>query len=100
MSTVVTIEARWDPEAQVWTATSPELPGLVVKAETWPALIEEVRLVCPELMECDQQHRDTVSLRFRVSRPYALSQLLEGATPATMREAFAWGDDVGREVVD
>jgi len=29
---------------------------------------------------------------------YTLDELLEGVTPAAMREAFDWGDDVGREV--
>ena len=100
MSMVATIEGRWDPEARVWTATSPELPGLVVESESWPALVDEVRLVLPDLMACDEQQREAVSLRFRVSGPYALSGLLDGATPGAMREAFEWGDDVGREVID
>lgn len=35
------------------------------------------------------------------SKPrYRLEDLLEGMTPEAMREAFDWGPDVGREVVD
>jgi antitoxin MazE len=31
---------------------------------------------------------------------YTLSQLLEGATPEAMRDAFTWGEDVGREAIE
>lgn len=31
---------------------------------------------------------------------YVLEDLLVNMTPATMREAFDWGDDVGGEIVD
>ena len=35
------------------------------------------------------------------ARPrYALSELLQGVTPEAMREAFDWGPDKGREVVE
>jgi antitoxin MazE len=30
---------------------------------------------------------------------YRLEDLLQGMTPAAMREAFDWGPDIGREVV-
>lgn len=30
---------------------------------------------------------------------YALADLLEGTTPEAMREAFEWGEDVGREQI-
>ena len=36
-----------------------------------------------------------------VNRPiFDLHELLEGVTPEAMHEAFDWGDDVGREVVE
>jgi hypothetical protein len=47
----ITIQARWDGEASVWIATSPDVAGLVVEADTWPAMIEEVRIVLPDLLE-------------------------------------------------
>jgi antitoxin MazE len=31
---------------------------------------------------------------------YRLADLLDGITPQAMRDAFDWGDDVGRERVD
>jgi len=33
-------------------------------------------------------------------RRYALAELLEGVTPEAMREAFDWGPDKGREIVE
>ena len=65
MSCEITIEARWDGEAGVWIATSNDAPGLVVEADTWPAMIEEVRLVLPEFLELSGQRNDKLSLTFR-----------------------------------
>jgi hypothetical protein len=47
----VSIDTHWDADAQVWLATSADVPGLVVEAPTWPAMVEEVRLVLPDLLE-------------------------------------------------
>ena len=41
------------------------------------------------------------ALVLRPSRPrYALDDLLAGITPKRMREAWKWGSEKGREVVD
>jgi hypothetical protein len=61
----ISIDARWDGETSVWIATSNDVPGLVVEADTWPAMIEEVRLVLPDLLELSGQRRDKLSLTFR-----------------------------------
>jgi hypothetical protein len=47
----ISILARWDHKAGVWRATSEDVPGLVVEAETWSDMMNEVRLVLPELLE-------------------------------------------------
>jgi hypothetical protein len=65
MSRSINIEARWDPEANVWIATSNDVAGLVVEADTWPAMIEEVRLVLPDLLELAGEKNDNLSLTFR-----------------------------------
>ena len=65
MSRNINIQARWDGDASVWIATSSDVPGLVVEADTWPAMIEEVRLVLPELMELSGHGRETLSLTFK-----------------------------------
>ena len=65
MSHDIAIRARWDSEAAVWIATSEDVPGLVVEADTWPRMIEEVRLVLPDLMELAGRSADNLSLTFK-----------------------------------
>lgn len=65
MSRSIIIGARWDADANVWIATSGDGGGLVVEADTWPAMIEEVRLVLPELLELSGERTDNLSLTFR-----------------------------------
>ena len=64
MTRSITIDARWDGQAGVWIATSTDVAGLVVEAETWPAMIEEVRLVLPDLLELSGEGGD-LSITFR-----------------------------------
>ena len=61
----ITVEARWDDEAQVWLSTSEDVPGLVVEADTWSAMVNEVQLVLPELLGLSGESRDQLSLTFR-----------------------------------
>jgi len=61
----ITIQARWDGEASVWLATSDDVPGLVVEADTWPGMINEVELILPELLEVAGQGGDRLSLTFK-----------------------------------
>ena len=65
MNREITIRARWDGEASVWLATSEDVPGLVVEADSWPAMIEEVRLVLPDLLEVSGQGGNKLSLTFK-----------------------------------
>jgi uncharacterized protein DUF1902 len=65
MNRDITIQARWDSEAAVWLATSEDVPGLVVEADSWPGMINEVQLVLPELLELSGQSGDKLSLTFR-----------------------------------
>lgn len=65
MNRDISIQARWDGEASVWIATSSDVPGLVVEADTWPRMIEEVRLVLPDLLELTGRERENLSLTFK-----------------------------------
>ncbi|MEI9804666.1 MAG: DUF1902 domain-containing protein [Pseudolabrys sp.] len=65
MSREISIQARWDGDASVWIATSGDVPGLVVEANTWPEMIEEVRLVLPDLLELSGRGAETLSLTFK-----------------------------------
>jgi predicted RNase H-like HicB family nuclease len=44
------IEAFWDSEAEVWVATSEDVPGLVTEAETIELLTSKLRVMIPELI--------------------------------------------------
>ena len=61
----IQINAWWDEEANVWLATSEDVTGLCVEAETWGRMIEEVRLVLPDLMPLNKQSAEGLSLTFR-----------------------------------
>jgi hypothetical protein len=64
MARSITIKARWDSEAGVWIATSGDVHGLVVEAETWPAMIREVRLILPDLLELLGYPAEALSVTF------------------------------------
>jgi uncharacterized protein DUF1902 len=65
MQRSITIDARWESEAGVWIATSADVPGLVVESDTWATMIEEVRLVLPELSELAGEIHDDIALTFK-----------------------------------
>ncbi len=59
------IDALWDDEAKVWLATSADVARLCVEAETWAGMMEEVRLILPDLMALNDQSADRFALTFR-----------------------------------
>lgn len=45
-----TINFTWDPEADVWIATSNDIPGLVLESGSLDTLLERTRIAVPELL--------------------------------------------------
>jgi len=45
------VHAKWDDEADVWVATSDDVPGLVTESKTFEALLKKLRSLVPELLE-------------------------------------------------
>lgn len=45
------VNFTWDNEADVWIATSKDIPGLVLESGSFDELIERVRFAIPELLE-------------------------------------------------
>jgi predicted RNase H-like HicB family nuclease len=45
------VRAEWDGEAEVWVASSEDVPGLATGADTFETLIEKLKIVIPELLE-------------------------------------------------
>ncbi len=48
--TTIAVHAVWDKTAHVWTATSADLPGLVVEVASLDELDEEVKTLVPKLI--------------------------------------------------
>jgi predicted RNase H-like HicB family nuclease len=47
------VNAFWDQEAQVWVATSEDVPGLATEADTMELLVEKLKLMIPELLKAN-----------------------------------------------
>lgn len=45
------VKLTWDSEANMWVATSDDVPGLVLESNSYDALIEKVKFAIPELLE-------------------------------------------------
>jgi predicted RNase H-like HicB family nuclease len=45
------VKAEGDTEAEVWVASSEDVPGLATGADTFEQLIEKLKVVIPELLE-------------------------------------------------
>lgn len=58
----------WDPEADVWIATSDDIPGLVLESGSFDALLERTRFAVPELLSLNALKMDHLSLTFRSER--------------------------------
>lgn len=63
------IHAQWDDEAQVWIATSDDIPGLCVQADTFDALVDIATGLTPELLEANNVPMTaTIPLRITAER--------------------------------
>ena len=52
-SRVISVKAIWDKDAQVWVATSEDVPGLATEADTLEELTEKLKIMIPELLEAN-----------------------------------------------
>ena len=55
MDKLAYVHAQWDDEANVWVASSDEVPGLVTEAPTNEELIAKLKVMIPELMSLNSQ---------------------------------------------
>jgi len=54
-----TVNTIWDPEAEVWVATSCDIGGLVLESGSFDALIEKIKYAVPELLELNMGDKVT-----------------------------------------
>lgn len=63
------VHAQWDDQAHVWYATSDDLPGLCVEANTFDDLVKVAMELAPELLELNQVSVDgSLSLHITAER--------------------------------
>ncbi len=53
---VWTVNALYDPEAEVWVAYDSDVPGLVTEADTIAQLEARLEVMVPEMVELNAQH--------------------------------------------
>jgi len=72
------IRAEWDEEAQIWVASSDDVPGLATEEETLEGLISKLKIMIPELLDAngsDVKHDvpfELFSRRFEVAQRVAV----------------------------
>lgn len=62
------ITFTWDNEANVWIATSNDIPGLVLESGSFDALLERTHFAIPELLELNSVETQPFSLTFKSER--------------------------------
>jgi len=55
----ITVNAEWDPEANVWVATSEDVPGLITEADTLEDLQGKLAIMIPELLQANRVLADS-----------------------------------------
>ena len=58
------INFTWDDEADVWIATSDDIPGLVLESGSFDALLERTRFAVPELLALNNMISQSLTLTF------------------------------------
>ena len=53
MPKILFIRAEWDDDADVWVATSDDVPGLATEAETLELLSSKLETLVPELLDAN-----------------------------------------------
>ena len=59
-----TIYFAWDSDADVWIATSEDIPGLVLESGSFDALLERTRFAVPELLALNNAVSQPLTLTF------------------------------------
>lgn len=60
---VYTVEARFDEEAGVWYVCKSDVPGLATEAATVEELLAKLKVMVPELLDCNGELQDSDGIR-------------------------------------
>ncbi len=53
LSKDINVDAFWDEEAQVWVASSNDVPGLITESDTMEHLMQMLKILVPELLQAN-----------------------------------------------
>ena len=68
------IRAEWDEDAEVWVATSDDVPGLATEESNMEGLIEKLKIIIPELLHANGAEGD-VEVPFEImTRRFEIAQ--------------------------
>lgn len=56
------IDTVWDEEAKVYTATCKEIPGFVIEAESYEALLKRVDVIVKDLFDLNHIQQDKCAI--------------------------------------
>lgn len=56
------INITWDNDADVWIATSEDIPGLVLESGSFGVLLERIRFAAPELIDLNNPDKTAYTL--------------------------------------
>ena len=65
MNLPLEVHAVWDDEAQVWVATSEDVPGLATEAASFNDLMVKLKVLIPELLD-ENGYGDGADIPFRL----------------------------------
>ena len=65
MNKPLEVHAVWDDEAQVWVATSEDVPGLATEAASFNDLMAKLKVLIPELLD-ENGYGDGEDIPFRL----------------------------------
>jgi hypothetical protein len=62
------VNMLWDAEANVWVATSEDVPGLVLESGSFDALLERIKYAIPERVALNGQKVSSYNITFFAQR--------------------------------
>ena len=63
-----TVKLIWDSETDRWHTETEDVPGLVLEAASFDALVERVRMAAPEMLELNCGYIGPIKLSFEAER--------------------------------
>jgi len=64
----ITVFLSWDDESSVWIAESRELPGLILESGSFDALVEQVKIAIPDLLDLNKIEHTQTKIHFKAER--------------------------------